>query len=63
LDAQLLVERVKVALTATEARIAGSAALVFRAVAAPDASGATLAAAAVNAPQVVARHYCPVSQP
>ncbi len=48
----------KIALTAIWARVAGFAALVVWAVAAPDASVATRTAATVNAPQVVASVYC-----
>ena len=57
-DAPLVVERVKVALTAIGARVAGGAALVFWAVAAPDAGQSILAAATVDAPQVVTNVYC-----
>jgi hypothetical protein len=57
-DAPLVVERVKIALTAIGARVAGGAALIFWTVAAPDAGQGTLAAATVNAPQVVASAYC-----
>jgi hypothetical protein len=61
-DAPLIIRRIKVALTATGAGVAGGTALIFWTGATPDASDAARAAATVNAPQVVTSDYCPVSQ-